>query len=185
LVDGEAVFHVAKGERPFVVETELGIVKALGTSFVVELRDDKLEVSVIEGQVSVSTMGEQAPLIEFDEIAGYRFENEASLLGPGEWLEVTDSNKRQQLLGTEEFRKRLSWRNGVVVFEEQTLHAVIDELRRYTSVSIHVADSELSGLRISGEYETGDVTQFLAQLQQDYPLVVDDQHADWILLRAK
>lgn len=185
LLDGEAVFHVAKGERPFVVETEFGTVKALGTSFAVELSDDKLEVSVIEGQVSVSTMGEQAPLIEFDESAGYRFENEASLLGPGEWLEVTNSNKRQQLLGTEEFRKRLSWRNGVVVFEEQALLAVIDELRRYTSVSIHVADSELSGLRISGEYETGDVTQFLAQLQQDYPLVVDDQHADWILLRAK
>ena len=185
LVDGEAVFHVAKGERPFVVETELGIVRALGTSFAVELSEGKLEVSVIEGQVSVSTVGDEAPLIEYDESAGYQFESEASLLGPGEWLEVTDSHLRQQWLGTEEFRKRLSWRNGVVVFEDQALHAVIDEMRRYTRVSIHVADSELSGLRISGEYKTGDVTQFLAQLQQDYPLVIDDQHTDWILLRAR
>ena len=185
LVDGEAVFHVAKGERPFVVETELGVIRALGTSFAVELNDGKLEVSVIEGRVSVATVGEPAPLIEFDESAGYQFENEASLLGPGESLEVTDSHQHQQLLGTEEFRKRLSWRNGVVVFEEQPLQAVIEEMRRYTSVSIHVADSKLSGLRISGEYEMGDVTQFLAQLQQDYRIVVDDQQTEWILLRAR
>ena len=65
LVDGEVVFHVAKGTRPFVVETELGVVRALGTSFAVELNDGKLEVSVIEGRVSVLTVGDPAPLIEF------------------------------------------------------------------------------------------------------------------------
>lgn len=185
LLDGEAVFHVAKGERPFVVETELGVVKALGTSFAVELNDGKLEVSVIEGRVSVLTLGEQAPLIDFDESAGFQFESEASTLGPGEWLEVTDSHQRQQLLGTEEFRKRLAWRNGVVVFEEQPLQAVIEEMRRYTNVYIHVADSELSDLRVSGEYKTGDVPRFLAQLQQDYRIVIDDRDSDWILLRAR
>jgi transmembrane sensor len=185
LVDGEAVFHVAKGAPPFVVATELGDITALGTSFGVEISEGKLEVSVIEGQVSVTVAGERAPLIELDESAGFQFENEASLLGAGEVLEVTDSHQRQKFLGTEEFRKRLSWRNGVVVFEKQPLQVVIEEMRRYTSVSIHVADSELSDLRISGEYETDDVTQFLAQLQQSYPIVVDDQHAAWILLRAR
>lgn len=185
LLDGEAVFHVAAGARPFVVETEFGNVTALGTSFGVEISAGRLEVSVIEGQVSVTRAGDQAPLTEYDASAGHQFTNEASLLGAGEWLEVTGSTQRVQLLGTEEFRKRLSWRNGVVVFEDQPLQAVVEEMRRYTEVSIHVADSDLSGLRISGEYETGNVMQFLAQLQENYQIEVDDQYTDWILLRAR
>jgi len=100
-------------------------------------------------------------------------------------LQVTDSHQRQRLLGTEEFRKRLAWRNGVVVFEEQPLQAVIEEMRRYTNIYIHVADSELSDLRVSGEYKTGDVRRFLDQLQQDYRIVIDDRDSDWILLRAR
>jgi transmembrane sensor len=184
LLDGEAVFHVAHDSRPFVVATEYGDVVALGTSFIVEINDGSLEVSVIEGQVSVTTNADQAPLIDYDATAGHQFSASASTLEAGDWLEVSASHHRRQFLGTEEFRKRLSWRNGVVVFEDQPLFAVVEEMRRYTNTSIQLADSYLGDLRISGEYQTSDVTQFLAQLQDNYQIVVDAQYADWILLRA-
>ena len=73
LLDGEAVFHVAHDSRPFVVATEYGDVVALGTSFIVEINDGSLEVSVIEGQVSVTTNADQAPLIDYDATAGHQF----------------------------------------------------------------------------------------------------------------
>ena len=184
LLDGEAVFHVAKDSRPFVVATEFGDVVALGTSFNIEIDDGALEVSVIEGQVSVTTAGEQAPLIDYDASVGHRFASAESTLAAGEWMKVTASQQHQQTLGTEEFRKRLSWRNGVVVFEDQPLLAVVEEMRRYTDVSIHVADAQLGDLRISGEYATSNVTQFLAELQENYQIVVDDRYSEWILLRA-
>jgi transmembrane sensor len=184
LQNGEAVFHVAHDSRPFVVTTEFGDVVALGTSFNVEVSDGSLEVSVIEGQVSVTTNGDEAPLIDYDASASHQFSATASTLAAGDWLEVSASHQRQQFLGTEEFRKRLSWRNGVIVFEDQPLLAVVEEMRRYTETPIQVVGSHLGDLRISGEYKTSNVTQFLAQLQSNYPLVVDAQYSDWILLRA-
>jgi ferric-dicitrate binding protein FerR (iron transport regulator) len=57
-------------------------------------------------------------------------------------------------------------------------------MRRYMHVSIHVADSELSGMRISGRFETGNARAFLADLHEKYGIVIDDQNTDWILLRS-
>lgn len=184
LVEGEAVFHVAADARPFVVATEHGSIAALGTTFSVDVANDMLEVSVIEGRVAVTTSEQPLPLTEYDSDIGVRFAAEAALLGAGELLEVSGSNQKQRWLGTEEFRKRLSWRNGVVEFENQPLHAVVEEMRRYMHVSIHVADSELSGIRISGRFETGDHRGFLTQLNETYNIIVDDRNADWILLRS-
>lgn len=184
LNSGEAVFHVADDQRPFVVLTDLGSIAALGTTFNVDVSNDVLEVSVIEGKVAVTASDAPLPLTEYDNDIGVRFASEVALLGEGEWLEVSGSNYKQQLLGTEEFRKRLSWRNGVVVFENQPLLVVVQEMRRYTHVSIHVADSELSDLRISGRFETGNERKFLAQLNEKYNIIVDNQNVDWILLRS-
>jgi len=184
LSNGEAVFHVASDDRPFVVRTELGTIAALGTTFNVEVGNGILEVSVIEGEVSVTSSGSPLPLTEFDSDVGVRFAQDAALLGAGDWLEVSGSKQRQQVLGTEEFRKRLLWRNGAVLFEEQPLQTVVEEMRRYNRVSIHVADSELSGLKISGEFKTGNTKAFLSRLRDKYDIVVDDQHADWIVLRS-
>lgn len=183
LSDGEAVFHVAKDKRPFVVTTGFGSIAALGTTFNVEVGSEHLEVSVIEGQVSISTNHGDLPLTEYDG-EGFRFARQAALLGAGEYLEVSGSGIRQQQLGTGEFRRRLSWRNGVVEFDQQPLQAVVEEMRRYTHVSIHVADSALSNLRISGRFGTRNYEDFLAQLHEKYGVVIDDRDADWILLRA-
>lgn len=184
LSQGEAVFHVAHDDRPFVVRTELGTVAALGTTFNVDVDYGVLEVSVIEGKVAVTAADAPLPLTEFDGQAGVSFAQDTDLLGAGEWLEVSGSSRRLRAPGTEEFRKRLSWRNGVVSFDEQPLSIVVQEMRRYNKVSIHVADSELSALRISGEFRTGDAADFLYQLESRYDIVVDDHYADWILLRS-
>ena len=184
LVNGEAVFHVAEDNRPFVVQTDYGTISALGTIFNVEVIDGSLEVSVLEGRVAVAATGEPLPLTEFDDSHGMRFARDATVLDAGESLEVLGTRQRHQLLGTEEFRKRLSWREGVVVFENQPLQSVVQEIRRYAGASIHVADSHLSRIRVSGRFETGNVMQFLAQLEEKYDIFIDDTHPDWILLRT-
>ena len=53
-LDGEAFFEVTKGES-FVVETKLGNVEVLGTSFNVKSRDGIFEVSCRTGKVRVSS----------------------------------------------------------------------------------------------------------------------------------
>jgi transmembrane sensor len=183
LTDGEAVFHVAKDNRPFVVSTGVGSVAALGTTFNVEVGDGVLEVAVIEGRVAVTASSGGLPLTEYDSDGRVDFARQSTTLDAGDWLEVSGAGVRQQQVGTEEFRKRLSWRYGIVEFDNEPLQAVIEEMRRYTHVSIHVADSSLSGLRVTGRFETGNVTDFLTQLTEKYSVVVDNRQDNWILLR--
>jgi len=54
LVYGEALFDVAKdAERPFVVQTDQGAVRAVGTVFSVRLVNDEVAVLVEEGIVEL------------------------------------------------------------------------------------------------------------------------------------
>ncbi|QSE96919.1 FecR family protein [Fulvivirga lutea] len=54
-IKGELYFSVVKGASPFVVKTELGEVKVLGTEFNVNTNEDELDVEVEEGTVELST----------------------------------------------------------------------------------------------------------------------------------
>jgi transmembrane sensor len=50
---GEALFRIRRGEGPFVVRTEIGVVTVLGTEFNVSVRGSRLEVAVMNGVVRV------------------------------------------------------------------------------------------------------------------------------------
>lgn len=51
---GEALFHVRKTGKPFVLTTDIGVVKVLGTHFNVRARDDRMVVAVLSGGVKVT-----------------------------------------------------------------------------------------------------------------------------------
>jgi transmembrane sensor len=51
---GEAFFRVRRSGAPFVVSTEIGTVRVLGTEFNVRVRDNGMEVAVLRGLVEVS-----------------------------------------------------------------------------------------------------------------------------------
>ena len=56
-LSGEAWFAVEKGETPFVIRTGVASVTVLGTMFNVFARDQRVEVAVTEGRVSVAAEG--------------------------------------------------------------------------------------------------------------------------------
>jgi transmembrane sensor len=184
LLSGEVVFHVAKDDRPFIVQTEYGNIAALGTTFAVEAGDGSLQVTVIEGSVSVTGAYAHMPLTEYDEMDALGLSQQVALLEAGERLVLVGDRYQQRTVTSEELEKQLSWRDGVVEFDDQPLYLVVDKLRRYTETSIHIADNELRDLRISGRFETGDISHFLAQLDDNYPIFVDDQNSDLVVLRS-
>jgi len=51
--EGEVFFEVMKGDSPFIVKTELGEIKVLGTKFNVRSENNELEVEVQEGTVEL------------------------------------------------------------------------------------------------------------------------------------
>ena len=185
LDSGDAVFHVVKDERPFVVSTARGDVSALGTSFAVQQSDVGMEVSVLEGRVAVTLASAELPLTVYDGQVDFTPRAERAILDPGERMDVSGRLHERETVSQEQLGRDLAWRNGWVVYLDAPLQAVIGDMRRYSSVSIHLADRGLRDIRVSGRFPIGDPAPLLAQLSAEHDVRVDQGGPRWVVLRSK
>jgi transmembrane sensor len=156
LLRGEALFMVAHDpSRPFRVNVNGHVVEAVGTAFDVRLHDGGgLEVIVTEGRVKLS--------------AG---ETTMGLLNRGQAMRIAaDGSARISDLDGEALTARLAWRNGMVVFDGQTLPEALAEFSRYTSVRFIVTDARLRQLRVGGYFPAGDTDYLLDALRSNFSL---------------
>lgn len=159
LLAGSAVFDVAPmGEaevRPFVVQSAGGQTKALGTQFVVGRQSsDQAWVGVLQHSVAVSL-------------------KKPPLHGPArKILQEGQSARYSTLNGVEplpdfDLSAATSWRRGVLVFDRQPLARVIEQLNRYRSGQIVLANSALAQRQVSGVFRLEMLDNALQTLTQE------------------
>jgi transmembrane sensor len=157
---GEAVFDVAHdADRPFIVEAQGQSVRALGTSFVVRVAEQGLEVLVIEGVVSVAPPaingGLQAPPASAPRVhAGQRFD-------PAETRAIVVS------VEAAEIERDLAWRSGMLQFDGQPLAEAADEIARYTGARFVIDESEIGQIPVWAFVRANDLDAFLSGLEQN------------------
>lgn len=181
---GDAVFHVAKGEAPFVVSTDRGSIAALGTSFAVQQDGGSMEVSVLEGRVAVTLASAGLPLTVYDGKVDFSPRARTAVLDPGERMGVTSDLHRPEAVQQEELRRELAWRDGYVVYNDEPLQAVVDDMRRYSTVNMHLADRRLRDIRVTGRFRIGDASGLLAELSDGHRVIVDHGGPRWVVLRS-
>jgi len=181
---GDAVFHVANDGRPFIVSTEQGSVSALGTSFAVRQDHAGMEVSVLEGRVAVTLASAGLPLTVYDGKVDFTPRAERAVLDPGERVDVSGRLEEPEAVPEEEILRTLAWRHGWVVYEDEPLQSVIGDMRRYSSVSIHLAERRLRDIRVTGRFEIGDVSGLLDHLATANGLRVERGGPRWVVLRS-
>jgi transmembrane sensor len=153
LVSGEALFEVAKNpKRPFVVEAGEVSVRAVGTAFSVRRRTTGADVLVTEGVVEAwSTAGgtDGARRISAGEQAfvPYRAEPISVRAAP------------------REIERRLAWRQGNIILDNQTLAEAALEFNRYNRLKIVVANPALGSHRLVGQYRADQPEQFVDAVQ--------------------
>lgn len=158
LLEGQALFEVAHDpERPFVVTAGEHRVTAIGTAFDVRLDQDRLQVTLIEGRVSVENPAAR------DGAAPARTE-----LEPGQQL--IDAAGGGVEIRTAPVKRMTSWREGRLIFENEPLSAAVEEMNRYSTTRIRLADPALGELRISGVFRTGQSRVFAEALAAYFPL---------------
>jgi transmembrane sensor len=184
MTDGEAVFHIAGDQRPFIVEADRGSAAALGTTFSVKADADVFEVTVIDGRVAVRTDDSKPPLTEFDHVESFNFGDVTALLDAGQRFEISGDSPHYRISAADDLDQELSWRQGWVVIDNQPLGRVVHTMRRYSRTSIHIADSLLDDVRVSGKFNIGDVDSFLSLLTEKYDIIVDRSDTHWIILRS-
>lgn len=169
LLRGEALFNVQKDlRRPFRVVADGGVSEAVGTVYAVRLADNGVRVVVDEGRVRVVLDSNAANRIE---------------LVPNEMLTYADDAFVKPPTHVDVDRA-LAWRDGLLVFKDKPLAAVMAELERYHPGRI-VVIGDVGGFQpVSGRVDLGRLDEGIATLAATHGLRV--QHiTPWLTVVRK
>lgn len=180
LIQGEAFFEVAHDPaRPFQVDSSAGSVRALGTSFATRLKDRQvLEVTVAEGVVEVAPPPE--PSLPAASTLPSR--PEPFQLPAGSRAVYSGVEHEVEAVTAGELARRLSWRDGMIVFSGEPLRLVLDDVSRYTDVDIRISDPSIEDLPIGGYFRVGEVDALLESLEVVFGLRVQRVASGDVLL---
>ena len=88
-------------------------------------------------------------------------------------------------IAQEELDRRQSWREGLLIFSGEPLEQVVDEISRYTTVSIEIVDPTVRSLQIGGRFKVGDLDNMFKALEANFGLKVTRLGYNRVLLAAE
>lgn len=147
---GEASFQVAHDKsRPFIVHANGVSVKAVGTSFAVREGSGQVLVTVAEGVVEVARKDKASKTVERSYVSRDR--------------RLVAANARPlkpSVVGEGQVSRQLAWREGLLMFDGETLGQAASEVNRYSQTPVMIDDPALAKRAFVGVFQVGDVRSF-------------------------
>jgi Fe2+-dicitrate sensor, membrane component len=161
LREGQLQVDVAADpQRPFVVATAQGQVKALGTRFMVRQGADESLASVQQHSVQLDTLNGLQRRID----AGQAVSFTASQIDPQ----------------TSTARSQADWLEGRVELHDEPLSALVEALRPYQTGVLRISP-EAARVRVFGVFSLDNTPQTLSTLAQTLPIKVT-HYGPWLTL---
>ncbi|WP_448104339.1 FecR family protein [Pedobacter panaciterrae] len=146
-LSGEAYFEVTKDKaHPFIVVTKQQSVEVLGTHFNVNSYADEeiTKTTLLEGAVKI---------------------NGSVLLSPGE--EALQPKSGALAIHKVDTENAVAWKNGLFIFENETLNAAMNKIARWYDVEVRYQDTNLQLLTVGGSISRFDkVTEVLSLFEK-------------------
>lgn len=178
---GRAHFDVRpEANRPFIVTAGGVAVRAVGTSFAVQVGGDVTSVLVTSGRVkvmagnAVARAADDSPLATVD--AGQSVEVRPTLGG---------GSPQVTALPPAEMAERLGWRSPRVEFSSTPLADVISVVNRHNRIQFSIEDTSLASVRLSGVFQLDDPEKFARMLESNFRLTAERTGAYRITLRSR
>jgi len=172
--------------RPLSVITGGRIVQAVGTAFTVKIDENQqIELLIIDGKVKVGMV--PGWLTELDSPVGGDDPNDTgdmALYSKGDRVVLGANNDKLRVLRPDEIQVELSWRDGILVFNGQSLGEAVAEISRYTTVKFLFVDEDLQDVRVAGLFKAGDVSGFLTSLRANFDISYEHVDGNTIQLSA-
>ena len=167
LLEGEVLFDVAHDtSRPFLVFAGDGIVRAVGTAFVVHLQGKEFDVIVTEGSVELSSV--LPNLVEETNSTKPKKLASLGIVKAGHKAKYENAAASIATVSEVEMSAKMSWQNGLITSNGETLEEVIQEVSRYTELNIEIRDAELKALQVGGVFKSGDTKSVFANLKANF-----------------
>jgi transmembrane sensor len=186
LLEGEAHFKVAHNpDKPFIVYAGKYSVKAVGTAFNVYLKGNSLDLTVTHGRVEVSLLkkavlpGRKPVLPQGD--------NLQSLVPfvEGQHVVMDKEIELVQKLSPGDIEKKLSWRDGLLVFDAEKLKDVVSRINRYIPTKIVISDPTIANIKFGGHFKVGEIDSILSALEEQFGIRVERVNKKLIYLSRK
>jgi transmembrane sensor len=147
LLQGEAQFEVAHdAQRPFLVTAGDTVVRAVGTAFVVRMRNaESVDVLVSEGLVAINPPSK-------------------TTISAGQMALV-----RKRVVTTrpiDDITRRTAWTEGMLIFSDETLSEAVLEFNRYNRRQLVIADPAIAGRKIGGAFKATSPDRFATAVQK-------------------
>ncbi|GGF46903.1 sigma factor regulator VreR [Aliidongia dinghuensis] len=161
LIAGEAA--LAAGAKPLAVHALEGRTSAIEAQFTVRCDGPVVRVTCLAGSVAVTYRGDTARILPKQQVAY------AAASGLGSVTPVDP----EIVAG---------WRDGLLVFDNETLSQVIEEVNRYRPGHIILVNAALGGRRISGRFKIARLDAVLTQFQAVFGAKVTSLPGGFVLL---
>ena len=156
-------------DRPLLVATAVGRLRALGTRFSVQQNSEGkfVDLAVTQGAVEVTLLGASRPEL---------------VVPAGNWARLT-------ALGAGELQavrpQQLAWVHGMLVADAMPMAEVCAQLSRYRPGLLHCAPDVVS-IKVSGAYPLADTDRALAMLAETYAVTVHRRwQGYWVTVAAR
>jgi len=160
---GEAFFAVAHDpQHRFVVHVGERDVAALGTQFSVHRDGDRVEVAVVEGRVEVEDVKGVAAVSPV-------------IVTRGDTVVTEGSSVHVAANSIEHVDEALSWRRGVLTFDQLTLAEAASQFNRYNQKKLIITDPAVGSVRIGGRFDANNVQAFAHLLHEGFGLTIEDE----------
>jgi transmembrane sensor len=188
LVSGQARFDVAHDvSRPFSVHARDETVVATGTAFNIDLLDQRVRVTLLEGHVTIlADAAPNAPRIVLS--------SHGSIPSRGNPTAAVELKAGQTLVGqpsaapkviSVSLDRTVAWESGQLMFDDEPLSEVAAQVNRYTTQPV-VVDPSVASLRLSGVFNTGDVSTFVDTVTHYLPVKSrEEANGAIVLMRNK
>lgn len=163
---GEVYFEVRHdARRPFVVWAGERKVTVLGTTFSVRRDHDQVRVAVVEGRVRV-------------EPAKSDVQARAEVLTQGGIAVARGASTLVTAGSADQVANALSWRRGMLAFDQAMLAEVAAEFNRYNETKLVLVDPDAAQIRIGGTFEAKNADAFARLLGSAYGLKLVERNGE-------
>jgi transmembrane sensor len=184
LHQGEAFFEVAhNADRPFLVYAGGDVVRAVGTAFSVRIQKHDVAVVVTEGTVELASVS-HTPVGTQGGLAKPRTVKLVAL-DAGQGATVDEHVEAIETIKPAEVTRKLSWREGVLSFSGEPLEQVVEEVSRYTSLTIVISDPSIRNVTIGGYFKAGETEAMFEALETSFGVRVIRVNDRLVYLAAK
>lgn len=171
LIQGEAHFEVQpNNKRPFRVFAGKSQVRAVGTAFSVYLKKETVDITVTHGSVEIDSIHD--PVIDTSSLASDDV-GERAIVRAGHTAEFDQLAGSIETKALSEASVIPAWHHGKLKFSGEPLNQFVEEISRYSPLSIVILDSELRDLRIGGLFDVGETDKMFEALESGFGINVE------------